>query len=244
MAKILKINAAMPCADLYLDDLEDLEMIIRDAIDKVGPPLSVTFEYEIAGEDSFRSIAELQEHGGTVKQLDVRVGINGARPERLLDLGRRWRPELSIPYELRSDGWAVNARVRELMSRRRDRMKEMMITMGDIAQTLIFSLALASCTAFLVLLTLKITSGKSYVVIGKWHFWLPIALLTAPWSVADLRSNRVYLRYSRADAAEASKRNRDLLRQIVSNAISGIIGAVLGGLLLIVLQRHYGLFVH
>jgi hypothetical protein len=225
---VRKPNRTLPHADIYLDDLREIEGIFCAAHKEAGRTTEFHFEYEIDDETIFDSVDDLQQHGGH----SSRVKMNGYETDSLfksrdsiLWFYASLNPTLDFPYWLEeSKRWELKARVENIFEGRKNHLK---IIAGSIPFWGVATiLGVVEITALIV----------------KHHILplLSLVIVAALLAAFDLRKNRVNFFHQRARTLERQKERQQFWR----DARIAIIGSFVGGALVLLTQLAIEHFKH
>ena len=81
-----KVKRALPDANLYLEDIEEILYIYRSAYEEVAPGNSCDFYYEVGDNLRMDSVEDLKEHGGYVVDLSILMSRSPSREDGTLGI--------------------------------------------------------------------------------------------------------------------------------------------------------------
>lgn len=215
MAKrsIRRPNTKMPDADIYLDDLQEIEELFRALCARQNTSRKCRFEYQFKDEVICDSIADLEQHGGHSSNFAMKVYSDGGFDVTVLRYYKPLNPQIDFPYWLEEGKqWEVRARIEEIFRPRRNRL----------------SLAVRFRLAFVFVIVLEI----ALLLSSKSRPFAPFAPLLLIPSIFWPRSARVNFYYQRAKVLEDQKERRRFWR----DARIAIIGSFIGGALVFCIQ--------
>ncbi len=109
-------------ANIYLDDLKEIEGIVRAAFAALPEPVPFAIKYEIPSEHSFKSLEDLKAHGLRSSNLQmILVPSNPLQIRKTVVAMRRMdNPSFGAPIQLPTDAqWAVFSQIEAVFAARR-----------------------------------------------------------------------------------------------------------------------------
>lgn len=247
--RVEQFPTQLPFARLYLDDLEEIIGIFREAITKRFRDESATWnepdregQFEITvlyrtGNEEMDSVADLQEHGGSLADLTVTMqgehtGGRFFRATCSLNLQGFLSDAPSVSLGIGDEIWGTYARVKAVFERRRMALRTLV---GDLP----FSVKLGAWAFTLVPLAIGIgLRSSSHAAAAN-----VIDIIAAAYSLLFLcglavsfRSSRVYLMRSREKWRVAA----DARRKSAYGAVIFLIGVVVTELVHYLFSRWTG----
>jgi hypothetical protein len=121
---IRKVPTSLPHARIFLDDLFEIENLLTVEFSKLYEGSSITFEYAIDETIAMTTHQELIDHGGYTNQFSLSV-LSGAKylATGSLIFNGSMHPLFSVPYDLRSNEWAIFGKIEQIFNARKDRIK-------------------------------------------------------------------------------------------------------------------------
>jgi hypothetical protein len=235
----------LPHAHLYLDDIEEISAILREASFKsakaatdntnskvmsgvsdpdqvrklLGPekPIETRISYT-SGQSKMDSIADLETLGGNTANLTIEV--ESLYWSISLSLSRGSNPSISLYSLKEEDQWATFGKIKAVFDRRQLRIKN---AIENLPQWLKF-LPLAFFILSPLFITLINYRSKLSLAID---FAVPLSIVAAVMYQDILNPSRVYFVRSHVRSRASSESRRQTAREIIFL----VIGAVIGGLI-------------
>ncbi len=220
-----KVSKDLPHADIYLNDLWEIEAILLQAYARAMPEMTISFEYEVDNQ-KITTKDELIAYGGHTSNFTLTL----VEPEpytwsrSLLSFKGFHRPQLDVPSRVGELAWEVQGKIHAVYKDRKKAYKNVAV-------------ALPGWTLFapvLVFLVLDFFLPKNPVFQAKpsasffLAFSFPVSFFGAYW-FALVSKNRLYLQNSREDQrARATLRKERLEKSLwlLLGLILGVIGSL------------------
>ena len=220
---IRKVPRSLPHARIYLDDLFEIENLLRDEFSKRYDAASISFEYVVDNSISMTTHDELVEHGGYATHFSLSASA-GSRflGSALLNFDGNSAPFFSLPYDSRESEWALYGKVNEIFHARRDWLKNFY---ESVPGWLIFGLW---AVMFVVGSLIQIIVPKDPGIRPLLEPYL--ALMVIPLVFIGLalvvlfRKNRIYLRLARQDQKARAAARRERIGKLLWLLAGSIIG--------------------
>lgn len=235
---IRTVDTSLPHANLFLDDLEEIERLFRDALSsKEIPKESFKFVYLVDGAYRFDSIEELREHGGRFGRLSISIEPVGDNSPLLahgnaLVFYPKWTASLFIPYILKDSEWELVGRIRQIFNSRRNVWR---ITERRFAIPLAFTgLAATAIGSYMVGATFETAKpgnhwigivGYSLIALLGWVLWGSFFI------GSGLSRNTVAFYYQRSNYHERQARRKEWVEKVIYMFLGALIYGIVGHLL-------------
>ena len=223
MAKtaIRAIPKDLSSANIYLDDLFEIEEILSQTFASLSPPVSVRFEYEIDERIKITTHEELIEHEGYSSRFIMKMFAESSSIEtRVLWMHRFLPPQFEAPYTLGEQRWAVFAKVEPIFKARQGNFK----AMAERITTLSMYVVMFGST--IIFYSIARPHGAQH-----WYAsYIFNALLIGGGSVVaygKLKANRIYFRFVRQDQKAKTAARKELIGKLfllLAGSILGVLG--------------------
>ena len=222
---IRKVPSSLPHARIYLDDLFEIENLLRDEFLKRFDASSISFEYAIDKSVAMTTHEELIEHGGYAAHFSLSVS-GGSRylGWAFLYFDGNSAPHFSAPYDLRESEWALFGKVSQIFRARRDWLKNLY---ESVPGWLIFGLW---AVMFVVGDVVQVVVPKNPVIrplIVPYVAFTALSLTFIGLVLVGLfRKNRIYLRLVRQDQKARAAAMKERIEKLIWLLAGSIIGVV------------------
>jgi hypothetical protein len=222
---VRKLPSNLPDARIYLDDLQEVEQIFRDA----SPTSDLTFEYEVAGDDGadrFTSIRDLEEHGGRSSQFKLLLTSSGS-PHRgslnVLHFYKSTSPSLYYPSDEREQCWLIYGKVEQVFKARQYALR----TFVESIPVGVFYVA-SLCMTIIGTVYFLFHPRTGGAIQGA---FIALALGIIGFHLyATNKKSRIVFRYAKANLAEAKKERNRLYRDIALLLLGALLATLLNTL--------------
>ncbi len=212
--RIHELPRELPHARLFLDDIEEISMILLNAYTPAPPEEreEAKITYTI-GDSRMDSIADLQTLGGSTTKLRISVGDH----LRAVEFRGFWNPEIALYSLDEQKRWAVYAKIKSIFDRRRLSMKNAITSLPGWLKALPWASVLLA--PYLVWLVPRATLFVLWFLIG--YIVLAVAL-----GFVKYRPSRVFLVRSHERSKVSSAAWKVNVRDFVFIVIGGVVTAV------------------
>ncbi|MGB8478849.1 MAG: hypothetical protein WCE63_08410 [Acidobacteriaceae bacterium] len=224
---IREVPRELPHARIFLDDLFEVETILRESYAKLPNASPIGFEYTIDGRIKLTTHEELKEHEGYSSNFYLYVVGNSRYfgSSTVLSISRFSNPEFTPPYDLKDQNWEIFGKVAEVFKTREDKFKNAIMSLPFWLSWMLLP-AMVACA---ILANLKaVTQYVDPRAFYSAQLLLLIGYLVAFYEV--FRRNRIYFRYARQDqkARDAARRERfEKFLWLLAGTILGALATVL-----------------
>jgi hypothetical protein len=224
-------------ADIYLDDLFEIEEILSEPFARTNDPSTISFEYEIDDEVRLTTREELREHGGSSSKFRLNIILTRTEPGRdsqskkapCLYLYNTTSPSLYLPFGSSMNPWEIFGRVDQVFNARRNKLKILAESAPFWTQAL-SAIALALLVGFA--LPRRVPSGPREAAVLSAYF-ISISLY---WVCGPLRKNKIYFRDAREDEKGRAKRRNERVEKLAFLLIGTLLGTL--GTLVVAYLKH------
>ena len=220
MAKTVlrEIPTEVPHASIYLDDLFEIEQIIRDAYAALPAPREITFEYEVDRAFTLTEHQELIDHSGQSSQFCLNiVDSRSSSKWRALRIRADDRPIFKQPPVLGDAQWAMFTKVEQIFASRKSTMRNIL---EPIPWPLMMLLLLICSSAFYVIAAYSPSrSAVRYQV-----FNASIVTVGIVFYFCKTSKNRIYFKHARQE----EKRKEDSRKEIIVRVLLALVSAIVG----------------
>jgi hypothetical protein len=229
---IRQVPSELPHARLYIDDLVEIENLVKKLILDAENTNFEGFEYEIDETIRLTTHEELAEHRGSSSNFEL-IAVYSyfkGKPQRttVIQFHGFLEPRLSFHWGGNEDRWATYAQVLQIFEPRKLRVKNFITAFPwyvglILGSTIGYPIAALFAASFLngVPHTLTSISEASCALI------LVLLYVFSFWNV--FRTSRVLFRYVRLDFHERTQARKELFQKtvlLVIGAILGCLGAI------------------
>jgi hypothetical protein len=241
--KIQEVPSELPHARLFLDDVEQIVDLLRDATtryqtrryqrtDARTEPPPVTVVYRL-GDLELDSVQDLQAHGGGAANFRIQaVTGDWVRVEVAL-VGWATNPHIRIPFE-KDEAWTTYAKVKAVFDSRQLRLKNAVLDLPGWVKALLYVafVFVAPIGGPLVLYALRL--GGAYVV----SYWVVLSGILTVFFYVMFRPSQVILIRSRERQQRSWAAKKSFLHDLLIFALGSIAGALVNYFLPRLLNRH------
>jgi len=228
---IREVPRELPHARIFLDDLFEVEAILRESYAKLPKEPPIGFEYTIDGKIRLTTHDELKEHEGYSSNFSLFVVGNSpyAGNSSILSITRFSNPEFNPPYDLEDQKWEIFGKVAEVFKAREDRLKNAIMALPSWLSWMLLPAVLACAILANLKAVTQYVDPKAFYSI---QLLLLIGYLIAFYEV--FRRSRIYFRYARQDqkARDAARKER------FEKFLWLLVGTILGALATILVSGH------
>jgi hypothetical protein len=199
----------LPHARLYLDDIEEISAILRDAFAPTATKLGIESKviYKI-GDIRMDSIDDLQTRGGSTKELEVSTG--GLGPS--VRFGSFLNPEVQLHIVDDEEAWAIYGKIRSIFEPRQLRVKNAIAALPEWLKWFVWPFL-----PFSLVLT-PYSHREVYFIVGY-------VLVTAIIGYVSVRPSRVVLVRYHERRKKASEERAAQIEKLIFLLVGAVIGA-------------------
>ena len=224
------VSKNLPHADIYLNDLWEIEAVLSQAYSKLMSEATIDFEYEV---DKYRITTkeELIAYGGyttefTLTLLEVKPY---AWSTNLVSFGGFTNPQLNIPVRLKELDWEIQGRIYAIYQQRRKAYKNFVVALPGWAVFALGPVFMLLNSSFHRLAIFHAKQDADFL----FALAIPLILFGA-YTFGLFSKNRLYLQNSREDQRARTALIRERLEKL-SWLILGLVLGVIGTLV----TNHY-----
>jgi hypothetical protein len=200
----------LPPTRLYLDDIEDIERVIKDAYATLSePPATVAFTYTIDETLECTAIADLEAHGGTTKQFTMGV-VADSHYSTILSNGIKLH--IHVPYEL-SDPATTLSVTTAMSAIIEDRRRPLRSLLKELCELPYIPPLTSLCTSIAVWLALSFARQPLRAIFGFVSIFLIVGTLAAIFSGLE-SADVLCLYFKRQNERVQSEERKVLLSKI------------------------------
>jgi hypothetical protein len=205
--KIRETPSHLPFARLYIDDILEIESVVREAL---GTGTDVRFEYIVDESVRISTLEDLLSHGGYAtdfalvlcsEQLNVREQV-------ILRLLSHFSPSFNAPYDLKAEQFDLYGRVRIIFEDRAMTLTNALRGLPAAINTLLIVLPLIC-----VFISIPVVrSGHQWVA---WFIACVSVLSASALWIEGFRKSRVYFARHREDALAKKQRRSERVEKLI-----------------------------
>lgn len=227
VSTIRAVPFELPHARIYLDDLFEIEDLLREEISQLPDSPQVSFEYLIGKDLLITTREELSEHGEYATQFSLNMSdVNRIDSGRgLLIIYDTIKPQFHAPYVLEHTEWALYGEVTQIFNRRADKLK---VIADSVSSLFAWYIVICPCV-LIVTVSVFILSNAVLVRLSLAGLALVIAIFSlgiVSLSSARLRKNRIYFANVRSDYKAKLAKRKDLLARLAWALVGMVLGIV------------------
>ena len=225
---IRPVPTDLPHADIYLDDLFEIEDLLTAELRALGAAPETHFEYEV---DDLRMTAreDLEKHGGSTSRFSLMVVFKDRRwKESVLQIHGGLRPHFTPPHDLGDRRYELFGRAQQIFNGRASEFKAAMERILDsryaYTTLCILGVAATSLGAF------YFDSTRRFLELGATCFLFYAALAALAFAGAT-RKNRLILEYVRQNTKARKEKRSEAATKVWIGILCATVGAFVGALL-------------
>ena len=227
VTSIRAVPRELPHADIYLDDLFEVEEIFSRNFEKLARPVEVSFQYTLNGELRMTAREDLVNHGGHCSQFGLCLvrGKGGSGSEVVLRFYSSLRPAIDIPYDLREEQWPIYGQIEQIFRSRAGKLKRVT---ASVPKGLLYGLD-GALGALLIMAgpVLLFVIAKHYIspyyllaLFGFLLIYAPVLILVR----SDKREDRVYFQYRRDDQKARESTRKEWTQKVIMLLLGALVG--------------------
>lgn len=229
---IRSVSTDLPHADIYLNDLWEIEAIFVKAYSRLVEEVAITFEYEV---DDLRITTreELIAHGGHATKFGLTLIEHRPRvsSRSLLSIGSIMSPQIRIPSPLEEWEWELYGRVQAIFVARRKTFKIFVIGLPHWISFLTFPIIFACIS---LMSQTSVFRSRPYAALLLSLGVLGALVATVGFGLFS--KSHIYLQGSREDERARSARLRERVEKLLWLIVGFLLGVV--GTILSVRYKH------
>lgn len=225
---IRRVPSDLPHVKLYIDDLVEIESIVKKVLSEQKNTSWEGFEYEIDDKIRLTTHEELAEHRGSssnFKLIAIYSIYSQVQRTEVLRFYSLLEPRLSVYWGSNEDHWATYAQVAQVLEPRKLRLKNLLEAvpweMGWIVPaSMVFLLVLLLAAGF----RHGIPRGFASVAEIGGAIFVLVAIIV--FFSRLFGKSKVLFRYSRLDLYERMRARKELTQKIVLLLIGALLGCL------------------
>ncbi len=224
---IRPVPTDLPHADIYLDDLFEIEDLVTAELRALSAAPETHFEYEV---DDLRMTAreDLEKHGGSTSRFSLMVVFKDRRwKESVLQIHGGLRPRFTPPHDLEDRRYELFGRAQQIFNGRASEFKAAMERILD-SRYAYPTLCILGAATFLV--TFHIGSTRLFLESCAAYLLFCAALAALAFAGAT-RKNRLILEYVRQNTKARKEKRSEAATKVWIGILCATVGAFVGALL-------------